>query len=69
VSATVLLEAVMRVEAAWKMNTAAGLPLASSVTVPVKLMPEVDLYTPGFRVWPPRSLETLIAGVRPAASL
>jgi hypothetical protein len=36
ISATVLFGAVINVEPAWKMNTAAGSPCASSVTVPVR---------------------------------
>ena len=37
-SATLLPDAVSRVEPAWKMNTAAGSPCASRVTVPVSAM-------------------------------
>ena len=37
-SATVLLLAVIRVEPAWKMKTAAGSPWASRVTVPLRDM-------------------------------
>jgi hypothetical protein len=69
VSLTVLLEAVIRVDPAWKTNTALGLFCAFSVSVPVRPSPEVALYTPGARVCPPRSLDTVVAGIRPAASL
>ena len=47
---TVLLDAVMRVDPAWKINTASGLPSAFKVTVPVRPIEEVALYTPGTRV-------------------
>lgn len=40
---TVLLDAVMRVEPAWKMNTALGLLPPFNVTDPVKLMEELEL--------------------------
>lgn len=43
VSATVLLEAVINVDPAWKMNTALGSPCALSVTVPVKLIAALAL--------------------------
>ena len=69
VSLTVLLETVIRVDPAWKTNTALGLFCAFSVTVPVRPSPEVALYTPRARVCPPRSLDTVVAGIRPAASL
>ena len=36
IRATLLPEAVVNDEPAWKMKTAFGLPLASSVTVPVR---------------------------------
>jgi hypothetical protein len=42
ISATLLPEAVIRVEVIWKMNTALGSPWASSVTVPVRFGVEVD---------------------------
>ena len=42
IRATLLPEAVTRVEAIWKMNTALGSPWASSVTVPVRFGLEVD---------------------------
>ena len=66
---TVLFDAVVRVDPIWKMNTAFGSPWASSVTVPVKPIEEAAWYTPGSKVWPPRSVETTVNGVRPAASL
>ena len=68
-SLTVLLDAVIRVDPAWKMNTPFVLPCASRVTVPVRPMALAALYTPGARVWPPRSFDTTVNGVRPAASL
>jgi hypothetical protein len=40
-SDTVLLEAVMRVEPAWKMKTELALPWPFSVRVPVRLSVEV----------------------------
>src|ERR1700731_5051081 len=63
-----LAEAVVRVEPAWKMKTAAALPPPSSVSVPVKERPEVEVYTPETRVLPPRSALTVEVEVRPAAS-
>jgi hypothetical protein len=69
VSWTVLPDPVVRVDPAWKMKTAFGLPCPSRVTVPVRAIEDADLYTPGAKVWPPRSLVTVVAGVRPAASL
>ena len=65
---TLLFDAVMNVEPAWKMNTAAGSPWVSSVSVPV--MPNVpDRYTPGVRVLPPSSTACAENGVAPAAVL
>ena len=53
---TWLADAVVSVlVAAWKTNTALGSPPPSSVSVPVKPNEEAELYTPGCRVWPPRS--------------
>jgi hypothetical protein len=69
ISLTVLLDAVMSVDPAWKMNTELRLFCPSRVTVPVRPIEEDALYTPGARVWPPRSVDTTLAGVRPAASL
>lgn len=66
---TVLLGAVISVEPAWKMKTAAGSDWASNVTVPVSPSAESALYTPGASVCPPRSEDTNVGGVRPAASL
>jgi hypothetical protein len=40
---------------AWKTNTASGLPPASRVSAPVRPIDEAELYTPGVKVWPPRS--------------
>ena len=50
IKSTVLPDAVVRVEPAWKMNTALGSPSAFRVTVPVSPIDEVALYTPGTRV-------------------
>jgi len=63
-----LADAVIRVLADWKMNTALGLPCASSVSVPVRES-VVPVYTPATSVWPPRSAVTVAVGARPAASL
>ena len=49
---------------AWKMNTAFGSPWPSRVTVPVKPIEEAAWYTPGSKVWPPRSVETTVNGIR-----
>ncbi len=43
IRATLLFEAVVRVEPIWKMKTAFGSPWASRVTVPVRPRLEVDL--------------------------
>jgi len=44
IRSTLLSEAVVRVVAVWKMNTASGSPWASSVTAPVNpKVPEADL--------------------------
>jgi hypothetical protein len=66
---TVLLDAVINVDPAWKMKTALGSPCASRVTVPVSPMGPAVLYTPATSVWPPRSGGAAVAGPRPAASL
>src|ERR1051326_3119439 len=59
------------VDAISKMNTALASPLASSVKSPEEISSEeVDLYTPGASVRPPRLPATMIAPtLRPAASL
>jgi hypothetical protein len=67
---TVVPVSVMRVEPAWKMKTAFGLPCASRVSEPPTSSEDVALYTPGPRVWPapmkpPREADL----TRPAASL
>jgi hypothetical protein len=69
ISLTVLLEAVVSVDTAWKMNTELRLFCPSKVTVPGRPMEEDAWYTPGASVCPPRSLLTTLGGVRPAASL
>lgn len=56
------------VEPAWKMNTDDASPPPFNVNVPVNARPEADWYTPGTRVEPPRSPETVLKGVRDAAS-
>lgn len=48
------------------MNTALGLLLAFNVNDPVKLNPELALYTPGPSVWPPKAV-TFCVGVCAAA--
>ena len=66
---TVLSDAVISVDPAWKMNTALGSPPASRVTVPpFRRISDAELYTPGARVCPSRMV-TESAGVRDAASL
>jgi hypothetical protein len=50
---TVLFEAVIRVEPAWKMKTAFGSPPPFKVTVPVSPIPDAARYTPGVNVVPP----------------
>jgi hypothetical protein len=50
------------------MKTAAGLPPALRVKLPVSEMLDADLYTPETRVVPPRSAEIVVKAVRPAAS-
>ncbi len=65
---TVLLEAEISVEPAWKMNTELASFSPFNVTVPVRLMEEAALYTPGARLCPPRSVETAMRGARLAAS-
>jgi hypothetical protein len=67
-SSTVLPEALINVEPVWKMNTASASPPPSSVTVPVSAIADEVWYTPGDKVVPPRSLATVVNGVRPAAS-
>jgi hypothetical protein len=67
--ATWLPEAVVRVEPTWKMKTAFGSPCAFRVSVPVSPIEEDAVYTPGVRVRPPRSPETLAVEGAPAAAL
>src|ERR1700735_4119191 len=66
---TLLADAVMRVEAAWKMKTALGLPWASRVRVPViPNVPAAELYTPGVTVVPPSSVgRVAVTGCAPAS--
>ena len=66
---TMLAEAVVRVEPAWKTQIASGSPSASSVIAPVRPIELADEYTPGVRVRPPRSPATMTSGVCPAALL
>jgi hypothetical protein len=67
---TVVPVSVMRVEPAWKMKTAFGLPCASRVSVPPTSSEDVALYTPGVRVSPaPMKPPTEADLTRPAASL
>jgi hypothetical protein len=70
ISTTVLVEAVIRLEPAWKTNTELGSPLPLRVRVPVRCSVELALYTPGTRLFPPRLAVEKSAGVvfeRPAA--
>lgn len=67
-SATLLLLAVMSVEADCRIQTAFGSPAASSVRVPV-ICNVPAWYTPWSSVVPPSSVAMSVAGVRPAASL
>ncbi len=68
-SATVLLDPVMRVLADWKMKTAVGSPLASRVTVPSTPSDSVvPVYTPPTSVRPSSTLAAA-PGPREAASL
>ena len=67
-STTELPDAVVSVEPAWKMNTAFGSPPPFRVTEPVRARLDVDWYTPETSVDPPRSPDTVVKGVRPAAS-
>jgi len=69
ISLTVLLDAVIRVDPAWKMNTALGSPCAFKVTVPVRPSPLAVVYTPATKVFPPRSVPAEAVDGRPAASL
>src|SRR6476469_2714539 len=67
---TELPDAVTRVEAVWKMNTALGSPCPSRVRIPViEKLPVTESYTPGVTVVPPSSAGNVADGVRPAASL
>ncbi len=68
-SMTVLFDAVIRVDPAWKMNTESGLFFASRVTVPVRPSPLAVVYTPATKVFPPRSVPAEAVDGRPAASL
>jgi hypothetical protein len=69
-NATLLPDAVISVDAVLKMNTAFGSPWALRVTVPViTKVPATESYTPGIFVEPPSSVATVVAGVRPPASL
>jgi hypothetical protein len=57
-----------REEPAWKMKTEFALPPPSRVSVPVNDKLEADSYTPATSVEPPRSPDTVVKGVRAAAS-
>src|ERR1019366_3055022 len=67
-STTLLPEAEIKVEPAWKIKTASSSPPPFRVTDPVSAMADAVWYTPGTNVAPPRSLFVLVKGVRPAAS-
>ncbi len=66
---TVLSDAVIRVDPAWKMNTELASPFPSKVTVPVRPSAPAVLYTPATKVFPPRLVPAGPVGDRPAASL
>jgi hypothetical protein len=62
-------EAVVKVDPAWKTNTALGSPPAFSVRGPVNCMALADSYTPGLRVSPPTvPPATVVKGVALAAT-
>ena len=65
--ATLLRLAVVSVEPAWKIQTSLDVP--ASVNVPVRASEEAELYTPGVRVWPPRSPTTGMVGPLAAAAV
>lgn len=67
-STTLLPEAEIKVEPAWKIKTASASPPPFRVTDPVSAMADAVWYTPGTNVAPPRSLFVIVKGVRPAAS-
>lgn len=67
-STTLLLDAVVRPDPIWKMNTAAGSPSASSVRGPVIWVELGALYTPGLNSSPPNSAPMVAVGAWPAAS-
>ncbi len=60
--------APIKVEPAWKTKTESALPPPLRVNVPVSDSPDADVYTPGTSVDPPRSPDTVVKGVRAAAS-
>ena len=64
---TLLPEAVVSVEPAWKIQTSLGPP--ESVSAPVSPIELAELYTPGTKVWPPRLPAIGIVGPLPAAVL
>ena len=64
---TLLPEAVVSVEPAWKIQTSLDPP--ESVSAPVSPSEDAELYTPGGRVWPPRSATTGMVGPAAAAVL
>ena len=68
VRTTLLSDAVVSVEPAWKIKTAFGSPPPSSVRVPVSPIEEAELYTPGVRGgMVPRSALIGVVGPWPAA--
>ena len=70
ISETLVFEPVISVEPIWKMNTALGLPWASSVTLPDESSNELEaVRTPGVKVCPARSVPAEPLLGREAASL
>jgi len=58
---TELLEAEVRVEPAWKTNSAFGSPPPSRVSEPFSCIEDAEEYTPGVSVCPPPSgAETVV---------
>lgn len=64
-----LPDAVVRADPTWKTKTAFGLFCPSNVNVPVRPRDDAELYTPGVKVRPPKSPETVTAPVCALAAL
>jgi hypothetical protein len=67
ISITVDAEAVMSVLPIWKVHVLAELPWPSRVRPPVKKAEELNVYTPGVRVIPPRSFP--VKAVAPGSAI